>query len=97
MTVTLLLVVALMQIFNAAANTWQHGEAQVDTYREARGALQFMARDLSGTLASILRPRRAPPGPLFSPALPTLALQRYADPNRPTGPPPAPPTRRFTA
>ncbi len=76
MTVTLILVVALMQIFNAAANTWQHGEAQVDAYREARGALQFMARDLSATLqASYAQTNGAPGSTPAPPAMPTLALQ----------------------
>ncbi len=80
MTVTLLLVVALMQIFNAAANTWRHGEAQVDAYREARGALQLMARDLSTTLQASYNQTSGTSTSNFSPALPTLALQRYADP-----------------
>ena len=80
MTVTLLLVVALMQIFNAAANTWQHGEAQVDAYREARGAMQLMARDLSATLQASYNQTANTVPAAFAPALPTLALQRYADP-----------------
>ncbi len=78
MTVTLVLVVALMQVFNATANTWQHGEAQVDAYREARGALQFMARDLSATLqASYAQTNGTPSASAtpFTPAMPTLALQ----------------------
>ncbi len=78
MTVTMILVVGLMQIFNATANTWQHGEAQVDAYREARGALQFMARDLSATLqASYAQTNGAltTNTPSFSPAMPTFALQ----------------------
>ena len=81
MTVTLLLVVALTQIFNSAAKTWQHGEAQVDAYREARGALQFMARDLSATLQAQYSQTSATTATSYSPALPTLVLQRYADPN----------------
>ena len=78
MTVTLILVVALMKIFSATANTWQHGEAQVDAYREARGALQFMARDLSATLqASYAQTNGTPTASAtpFAPAMPTLALQ----------------------
>ena len=80
MTVTLLLVVALMQIFNAAASTWQHGEAQVDAYREARGAMQLMARDLSATLQASYNQTGITTAANYAPALPTLALQRYADP-----------------
>lgn len=77
MTVTLILVVALMQVFNATATTWQHGEAQVDAYREARGALQFMARDLSATLqADYARSNGTPGSTPAPPSMPTLALQR---------------------
>ena len=76
MTVTLILVVALTQVFKAAASTWQHGEAQVDAYREARGALQFMARDLSATLqASYAQTNGTPGSTPAPPAMPTLALQ----------------------
>ena len=84
MTVTLLLVVALMRVFAATATTWEHGEAQVDAYREARGALQIMARDLSATLQAAYEP---PMGAILSPTdgtttpvgalVPTLVLQRY--------------------
>ncbi len=87
MTVTMLLVVALMQVFNATASTWQHGEAQVDAYREARGALQFMARDLSATLQASYTQTSNTSATAFKPALPTLVLQR--SPNTvpdPTGP-----------
>ena len=80
MTVTLLLVVALMQIFNAAASTWQHGEVQVDAYREARGAMQLMARDLSATLQASYNQPSGSGAATYAPSLPTLALQRYADP-----------------
>ena len=75
MTVTLLLVAALMQIFNATTDTWQHGEAQVDAYREARGALQLMARDLSATLQASYVPPRGAALTAVPPALPTLCLQ----------------------
>ena len=94
MTVTLILVAALMRVFTATATTWQRGEAQVDAYREARGALQLMARDLSSTMqaASIPLPSPTPSAggatPLAaSPLLPTLLLQRSADaPADPGGP-----------
>ena len=94
MTVTLILVVALMKIFAATANTWQHGEAQVDAYREARGALQLMARDLSATLqsASVPVPTPTPAAtgsaatPTTGPLLPTLLLQRASGTADTTGP-----------
>ena len=86
MTVTLILVVALMRVFTATATTWQRGEAQVDAYREARGALQLMARDLSATMqaASIPLPSPTPAAggaatATASPLLPTLLLQRNPD------------------
>ena len=88
MTVTLILVVALMRIFTATANTWQRGEAQVDAYREARGALQLMARDLSATMqaASVPLPTPTPSAggtpttaSATNPLLPTLMLQRSPD------------------
>ena len=85
MTVTLLLVVALMHIFTATANTWQHGEAQVDAYREARGALQIMERDLSATIQAASIPVPTPtPGAggastsTLGPVLPVLELQHYS-------------------
>ena len=87
MTITLILVVALMQIFNAAANTWRHGEAQVDAYREARGALQLMARDLSATLqASYVQNASATSAAVLPPSLPTLVLQRYPTTSTDDGP-----------
>ena len=103
MTVTLILVVALMRVFTATANTWQHGEAQVDAFREARGALQLMVRDLSATLqaASVPTPTPTPPASgttptaaATGPLLPSLLLQRS-----PTGPPtpPRPTTRKCIA
>ena len=85
MTVTLILVVALMQIFNATASTWQHGEAQVDAYREARGALQFMARDLSATLQASYVQTTGTPAP-STPLLPTLALQHATGYTADSGP-----------
>lgn len=89
MVVTILLVVVLTQVFNGAARTWQHSEAQIDAYREARGALQIMARDLSSTLS----PSYAQPGGTVptntSPLVPTLCLQRsteYPSENETGGP-----------
>ena len=83
-TLTVLLMVVLVQVFNGASNSWRHSEAQVDAYREARGALQLMAHDLSATLqASYAQagggadPTPAPGTP-GGPAMPTLVLEHYS-------------------
>ena len=92
MTVTLILVAALMRVFTATASTWQHGEAQVDAYREARGALQLMARDLSATLQASSVPTPTPTPSTSGttsttgPLLPTLLLQRAQASADSTGP-----------
>ena len=79
-TVTLLLVVVLAQVFQGASNSWLHSEAQVDAYREARGALQLMARDLGATLQSSYAQAAGGTGTLItSPAVPTLALEHSPD------------------
>ena len=72
MAITLILVTALMQVFTATTKTWQQSEARMDAYREARGALQIMARDLSATLQTSYHQPPASTGPL----MPTLVLQR---------------------
>ena len=80
-SVTILLVVVLVQVFNGASGTWRHSEAQVDAYREARGALQLMARDLSATLqASYAQAGGGADAASIvttGPAMPTLVLQHY--------------------
>lgn len=76
MTVSLLLLVVLMQVFSAATNTWQRSEAQIDAYREARGALQLMARDLSTTLQPTFVQADGTSN-AANPLLPTLVLNRY--------------------
>ena len=79
MVVTLLLVVVLAQVFNGTATTWRHSEAQVDAYREARGALQLMARDLSATLEASYAQAGGGADPATAvtvgPLVPTLVLQ----------------------
>ena len=81
-TVTLVLVVVLVRVFNGTSGTWRHSEAQVDAYREARGALQLMAHDLSATLAASYAQAGGGADPASAvtngPALPTLAFQRYS-------------------
>ncbi len=81
-TVTLLLVVVLVQVFNGASNAWRHSETQVDAYREARGALQLMARDLSATLQASYAQAGGGADPASvttnGPAMPTLVLEHYS-------------------
>ncbi len=92
MVVSLLVVFVLLRVFTTATTSWQRGEAQVDAYREARGALLFMARDLSTVVHPVVTkvdggstypqpPSTYPPPPLSTypqPLLPTLALAHYA-------------------
>lgn len=78
MSVSLLLIVALLQLFSATTTSWQRGEAQIDAFREARGALQSMARDISTTLqpSSVQADGTSNTA---QPLLPTLVLNRYPD------------------
>ena len=82
MTVSLLLIVVLLRVFTAATTSWQRGEAQADAYREARGALQIMARDLSTTVQPLVTGLDGAP---LAPTLPTLVLSRYTDGNSKAG------------
>lgn len=84
MATTLILVIGLIQVFSATTKTWQQSEARMDAYREARGALQIMARDLSATLRTSYDQQLATgTGPL----MPTLVLQRSPSTTPdPTGP-----------
>lgn len=47
MGVTSILVVLMLQIFERGSSAWQGNDEKLDTFREARAALQIMARDLS--------------------------------------------------
>jgi type II secretory pathway pseudopilin PulG len=86
MAVALVLIVILFQIFNLASTSWQRSENQVDTYREARAALQLMVRELSQTSAplpkkSLTTTAAAAPTPAPAPAggvAPVLVLDRYS-------------------
>lgn len=86
-TVTLLLVTVLVRIFNGATGNWQRNEAQVDAYREARGALQLMARDLSATLQASYAQAGGGADPAAvvtaGPAMPTLVLEHYLGAQQP--------------
>ncbi len=87
MAVTLLLVLVLLQIFSGTQDTWRRSEEQVDAYREARGALQFMARDLGATLQENYAQAGGGSTSAAKPLLPTLLLQHAPDvPPEPNGP-----------
>ena len=47
MSITIVVVVLLFQVFSAFASQWQHAERRTDAYRDARAAVQLMSRDLS--------------------------------------------------
>ncbi len=79
MAITLLLVLALLQIFSGTQSSWRHSEEQVDAYREARGALQFMARDLGATLQQDYAQAGSNGTTTVTPLLPTLLLQHATD------------------
>ncbi|HEY5035835.1 MAG TPA: hypothetical protein VII74_01740, partial [Chthoniobacterales bacterium] len=44
--ITLVLVVILFRVFAAAATQWQSADQRIDTFRDARAAMQLMSRDL---------------------------------------------------
>lgn len=84
MTVAGVLVVVLFQVFNVASTAWQHGETQIDAFREARGALTTMTRDFSFAIPQF--PTNAltatiPPGSVRAndpPGNPVFVLDAYA-------------------
>jgi type II secretory pathway pseudopilin PulG len=46
-SITLIIVVLLSRVFIVAANLWQNSDQRTDAFRDARSALQMIARDLS--------------------------------------------------
>jgi len=46
-SVTLVLVILMLRIFTEGSTAWQRNDEKLDTFREARAALQTMARDFS--------------------------------------------------
>lgn len=69
MAVTSLLVILMLQIFNSGTAAWQSNEERLDTFREARAALQIMGRDFS-TLS---------PAPSADEQFPVLMLDWHRD------------------
>jgi type II secretory pathway pseudopilin PulG len=49
-TIAVLVLTLALQIFSATTDLWQHSAQRSDTFREARAALDLMARDLRMTL-----------------------------------------------
>lgn len=45
--ITVLIVTLLSSVFNAAGKQWQASDQRIDSFRDARAALQVIARDLS--------------------------------------------------
>jgi type II secretory pathway pseudopilin PulG len=45
-SITIVIVVLLSQVFSAAATQWQTADQRTDAFRDARAALQIIARDL---------------------------------------------------
>ncbi len=45
--ITLIIIVILFQVFAAAARQWQSADQRIDTFRDARAAMQLMTRELS--------------------------------------------------
>ncbi len=69
MSVTSLLVVAMLRLFMDETSLWQKYDQKLDTFREARAAMQMMAKDFSG-----LRPAASAPTDF-----PMLALIAHPD------------------
>jgi type II secretory pathway pseudopilin PulG len=44
-SITVVIVVLLARVFNAAATQWQAADQRIDSFRDSRAALQIMARD----------------------------------------------------
>ena len=87
MAVGTLLIVFLFQLFGASMRAWRQGEDQVETYREARAALQMMVRDLSQTIQPMTRGVYTSPTPTpgASPTVmaPALVIDNYPNPDPP--------------
>jgi len=54
-SVTLVLVILMLRIFTEGSTAWQRNDEKLDTFREARAALQSISRDFSA-LAPLPRP-----------------------------------------
>lgn len=83
MAVGTIMIVFLLQVFNASIKAWRQGEDQTETYREARAAMQMMVRDLSQTIQPMTPSVYASPTPVpgSTPAViaPALVIDRYSN------------------
>jgi prepilin-type N-terminal cleavage/methylation domain-containing protein len=69
MSVTSLIVVGMLRLFMDGSVLWQRQNEKLDTFREARAALQVMARDFAG-----VRPAAGAPSDF-----PVLALEHHPE------------------
>ncbi|HEX8295610.1 MAG TPA: prepilin-type N-terminal cleavage/methylation domain-containing protein, partial [Chthoniobacteraceae bacterium] len=53
LAVTGLLVVVLINIANTTSNAWLSGEAQAESYANARGSINLMAREIKGAVVDL--------------------------------------------
>lgn len=76
-SITVILVGILFRVFAAAASQWQAADQRIDTFRDARAALQIMTRDISRAdvngLAQMLTL-----SDVFGGATPPFAKEAYA-------------------
>ena len=81
MAVGLIMIVFLLQVFNATTTAWRQGEDQTETYREARAAMQMIVRDLSQTIQPMAGSVYAAPTPVpgSTPAViaPALVIDHF--------------------
>jgi prepilin-type N-terminal cleavage/methylation domain-containing protein len=74
LSVTAVIVVAMLRLFMDGTTLWQRNDEKLDTFREARAALQVMARDLAG-----LRPVPPDAPTDFPDDFPMLMLDHHPD------------------
>ena len=77
MGVTSILVVMMLQIFERGSSAWQGNDEKLDTFREARAALQVMARDLSSLGPAPAADAAFPTPPAGTPSAPATPAQSF--------------------
>lgn len=60
MSVTSVLVVLMLQVFSDSTTAWQRNDEKLDTFREARAAVQMISRDLSQIIPTQSTPDKFP-------------------------------------
>lgn len=80
LAVTSILVVVMMNVFISGSTLWQKNEERLDTFREARAAMQMMTRDFSALSAipnlNLTDTDASDPS---KPQFPILAFQNHPD------------------